>query len=316
MDLTVCICTYRRTQVLREALESLASCEPIDLAWELLVIDNAGDDAVRAIVESFAGRLPVIYRVEQKTGLSHARNHAIDIARAPVVLFTDDDVTFDPAWLRHMSSAIVAHDACDFFGGRIEAVWSIDRPAWFDTSRCPQFDDMLVHYHAGDTSGYWDRRTHKPFFGASLAVRVDAVKRAGGFDPGAGHSGGKLGAGEDSLMIDAIDRQGGRGWYVAEALLYHPVPEQRVTREFARAFAWRQGWVSAESHRRLEGGDTQRLPRWWYRVVIEQGCKAFCRWVAGLLRFDSAAAFAGEFAMRYNLSRFRHALRRREQCPG
>ncbi len=314
MDLTVCICTYKRTDPLRDALESLAKCDPIDRQWELLVIDNAGDDAVRDICASVADRLPIVYDVEDKTGLSHARNHAIDMAKAPVVLFTDDDVTFDPAWLRHMSDAIDAHDECDFYGGRVEAVWSIDRPTWFDTDACPMLADMLVHYDAGGTSGYWDRATHKPFFGASLAVRVEAVKRAGYFDPGAGHSGNKLGAGEDSLMIDAIERQGGRGWYVADALLYHPVPPQRVTRRFARRFAWRQGWVSAETHRRLETTNG-KLPRWWYRASFEQGFKAGWQWLVGLCSFNGPRRFAGEFRWRYSVSKFWHAMRKRDECP-
>lgn len=313
--LTVAICTYRRLEPLRSALASLARCDAIDAPWELIVVDNAGWHRVQELVAQFADMLPVRYMVERTTGLSHARNLAIEQAGAPVVLFTDDDVTFDRAWLSAMSQAIFEHDECDFWGGRIEADWHMDRPRWFDAMRCPMLDDMLVHYDAGNTSGYWDRAKHKPFFGASLAVRVSAVNRVGGFDPSAGHCGEKSGAGEDSLMIDAIESAGGRGWYCADAQLLHPVPPQRVTRTFARKFSWRQGWVSTETHRRLETEQAQKLPRWWYRSAIEQSLAGAAQWVGGSLRGNAAVSFAGQFRMLYNASRFWHAMRKRDTCP-
>lgn len=315
MKLTVAICTYRRLEPLRRALASLTRCDAIDEPWELIVVDNGAWPRVERIVSEFRHLLPVRYVVERTTGLSHARNRAIDLAKAPVVLFTDDDVTFDRGWLKAMSAAIFEHDDCDFWGGRIDADWQMDKPRWFDPAKCPMLDDMLVHYDAGDESGYWDRTKHKPFFGASLAVRVDRVRDVGGFDPSAGHCGEKSGAGEDSLMIDAIERAGGRGWYCAEALLQHPVPPQRVTRTFARRFSWRQGWVSAETHRRLECEDTMALPRWWYRTAIEQGAAGACQWLGGLMTGRAAMSFAGQFRMLYNASRFYHAVRRRETCP-
>ena len=315
MQVTVAICTYQRADALRAAMESLAQCDPPGEPWQLLIVDNADEPAVRELVESFKNRLPVTYVAESKTGVSHARNRALAECTTPVVVFADDDVTFDHAWLRRMADAIAQHDECDFWGGRVKPVWLTDQPAWFAPDRCPMLLDMIVHYDGGDEPRAWDRQTLKPFFCANLAMRVDAAQAVGGFDTGAGHFGQRRGAGEDGFMVDALVSRGGRGWYVGDAVVHHPVPPERVTRRFARRFAWRQGWVSAETHRRLEGGDAQRLPRWWYRVAIEQGCRSFGRWIAGLLRFDSAAAFAGEFGMRYNLSRFWHALRRREQCP-
>lgn len=312
MDLTVAICTYQRFDLLQRALQSLCVCTPPVGSWELIVVDNAGDAKVQQMVESFADRLPVRYLVEQKLGHSNARNCAMAAARAPVVLFTDDDVTFDPGWLRTMARAIAEHPECNFVGGRIQATWEqVDPPDWYDPQRCPMYHDMLVQYDEGPHSGYWDGSRHRPFFGASLAVRVDAVKRVGGFDPTMGHKGHLLIGGDDSLMIDALSRNGGKGWYVAEALLYHPVPPQRMTRQYARAFAWRQGKVSVATQLRQGDAAPQqaRLPRWWYRVALEQMLLGLGRWVSGLLRGDGASAFAGRFHLLFNASKFWHALR-------
>ncbi len=315
---TVAICTYQRCDLLGKALASLAACEPIQQPWELLVVDNGGDPKVQQLTESLCHRLPAVYVAEPELGHSRARNRAIDSASAPVVLFTDDDVTFDRRWLVRMVQAIGQHDDCDFWGGRIEAVWGMPKPTWYDPARCPMLDDVLVHYDQGPHSRRWEPDADPPFFGANLAVRVEAVRRVGYFDTSVGHRGAQMIGGDDSLMIDTLTRSGSRGWYVADALVFHPVPPQRITRRYARQFAWRQGWISVAAHRRSSqnAGQPDRLPRWFYRVAVGQvftGCR---KWIGGWLCPHVAERFAGQFTVLFNLSKLWHALKGRRSMPG
>ena len=331
MDLTVAICTYKRHEPFRATLASLADCDPIDADWELLVIDNGCDPVVEAIVEEFKDRLAFRYLPESTLGTSHARNRAVREANAPVILFTDDDVTFDVGWLFRMITAVRLHPECDFWGGRVEPIWEgCLRPSWFDIELCPMLGDCVVRYQQGVTPRYWASSTDPPFYTANLALRVEQVKAAGYFDTTVGHRGGVRMGMEDSLMVQAIDRMGGKGWYAADAVVNHPVTADRLTKDYAWQFAWRQGWMSvqqtiqaAESNsrdnqptsrsktdrdtvtRRQQG----RVPRWFYRVAVEQLAVSSLRWLGGVVRFSPSHRFAGRFMALFNLSKLWHTVR-------
>ena len=93
MLITVAICTYNRATALEHALGTLTHLvPPHDARWELVVVDNASTDRTREVLAAFAGRLPLRVAFEQKSGLSHARNCALDNAGGDYVLWTDDDV--------------------------------------------------------------------------------------------------------------------------------------------------------------------------------------------------------------------------------
>ncbi|MEX0774302.1 MAG: glycosyltransferase [Phycisphaeraceae bacterium] len=313
MHLTIAICTYRRHEPLRQTLTSLAACiVPQDVQWDVLVVDNAGDAQVRQLVEGFADRLPVRYEVEPTTGTSHARNHAVRVCEAagtPVVLFTDDDVTFEERWLVTMANTIREHGDCDFWGGRVEPIWPSDAPppAWFDQERCPMLGDTIVQYRRGEQPRAWDGERDPPFYTANLALRVKAVAAAGYFDTTVGHRGAVRMGMEDSLMVRAIAAaggSGGRGWYAADAVVHHPVPIERLSRKYARQFAWRQGWLSVHSLRRA----SPRLPRWLYRVSLGDMVRGAAQWLGGTLTLRPAVAFAGQFQALFSLSKLWHAL--------
>jgi glycosyltransferase involved in cell wall biosynthesis len=312
--ITVAICTFHRAALLPAALGSLAAGDRPRDPWELLLIDNGCEAEVARVAAQFADRLPLRYLAERAVGLSHARNRAVAEARAPVIVFTDDDVQFDRRWLCAMAAAVAAHPECRFWGGRIEPAWQVPRPAWFDPRQCPGLGDCIVRYDLGPSPRYWDPESphnDPPFLGASLALRVDAVRGAGLFDPTLGHRGKSRGTGEDSWMVKALAAGGARGWYAADALVHHPVEPQRITRRYARRFAWRQGAVSVEMLRRerVLAGAARRPPRWLYRLAVTHTLAGAARWGRGILRRDAGQAFAGQYAALFNFSKLLHALK-------
>jgi glycosyltransferase involved in cell wall biosynthesis len=314
--ITVAICTYRRAGLLPTTLASLAAVDRPTAGWDLVIVDNGCEDAVARVVEQFRDRLPIRYEREPEVGIARARNRAVNCATGPLILFADDDVLFDPHWLTAMLRAIAEHPECDFWGGRIEPIWEVARPAWFDVERCPSLGDSVVKYDVGAEARYWNPDRDPPFYTANLALRTEAVQRMGMFDVTLGHSGTKRGSGEDSWMIKSISRAGGRGWYAADAVLHHPVEAKRLTRPYARRFAWRQGKVSVEMLRRESAPPGQThgpLPRWLYRVAAAQVFRGGGQWLGGTFRGHpgAGAAFAGQYAALFNFSKLWHAVGRR-----
>src|SRR5207302_5910352 len=75
---TVAICTFRRADLLRGAIESVLGQDYPPDRFEVLVVDNEPSDAARVVTESAAsGTVAVSYYVEERNGLSFARNAAV-----------------------------------------------------------------------------------------------------------------------------------------------------------------------------------------------------------------------------------------------
>lgn len=302
------ICTYRRGELLRRTLDSLAVAEPPGCEWELLIVDNEGSPIVPQLVAEFSGRLPIRYTVEVITGNAHARNRAVAEALGPVLLFTDDDAVAEPAWLREMASAIRTHSSCDFWGGRIRPDWgTLARPDWFDEESCPMLRAAIVQYDAGSENREWKANFDPPFYTCNLALRVSAAKAAGWFDPTLGYFGTIRIGGEDVRLVETLSRRGGEGWYVATAVVDHPVPVERLTQEYAISFARRQGFLSYELLARDNGG---RVPLWAYRAAATQLLQGFLQWISGLLGRDDRKRFAGTMTTQFALSKLRRAISR------
>ncbi len=89
--ISVLICTFNRSALLRRTLESFVVQQGLGLPFEVVVVDDGSADDTRELVESFRGRLPVRFAYQANSGLASARNHALFLARGYLALLQDDD---------------------------------------------------------------------------------------------------------------------------------------------------------------------------------------------------------------------------------
>ena len=159
-SVSVCICTYNRSQSLQRTLNSFASQIDINLGpVEVLVVDNNCTDDTPNVVEAFRERLPIRRVTESRQGLAHARNRAVAEFRGDVLLFTDDDVRLGPGWLAAYQDAIRRFPDADYFGGRILPDWGQAKPRWIGDEPLPLIDGVLVWFdHGAETRLVHDDR--------------------------------------------------------------------------------------------------------------------------------------------------------------
>src|SRR5690242_5540205 len=134
--ISVCICTYNRSESLRRTLESLTRQNNIALS-EVLIVDNNCTDGTAEVVGSFRESLPIRLIAEGRQGLAHARNRAAAEFRGDVLLFTDDDVRVGTSWLTAYQDAIRSFPDADYFGGRILPDWQGRKPRWIKDEPLP-----------------------------------------------------------------------------------------------------------------------------------------------------------------------------------
>lgn len=100
--ITIAIPTFRRPDLLREAISSALS-QRTDCPYEVIVVDNDTDRegalAVNAVVSGFRAPCLRLYRNRQNIGMFGNWNRCIELARAPWLSILNDDDLLQPNWL-------------------------------------------------------------------------------------------------------------------------------------------------------------------------------------------------------------------------
>lgn len=302
-SISVVIPTFRRADDLARALESLRWQTCPD--FEVLVVDNDADPEVEALVRNAARGMAVDVRYvpEPALGLHNARHAAVRAARGELLLFTDDDATFDPDWVGAYARAFAAHPGMQVAGGPVRPVWEVAPPEW------------ILRY-MGDGRTFYILSLFEPFdgfrleqglvfIGVNMAVRKSAVVALGGFNP---DSFGPvwLGDGETGLNRKFWAAAIPVG-YVHDAVVMHHIPPGRLTRKYFTRRMANEGACDMykELHPAVPG--PVRLVRRALSLAV-RNAPSWVRALALRRRSDPAALDAVLHAHR-TFSRFNYVLR-------
>ena len=238
--ISLIIPTYNRAASLKRALESALNLDYPPERYEIIVVDNGSVDATAAVVEE-GQRKNREYRLryvrEERLGLHNARHAGVRAAEGEILLFTDDDATFDRGWLRAYAEAFASHDEMAAAGGPVRASWEIRPPQWL----VEFMGDAKTFGILSLMEPYDDFRLNEDgiFFGVNMAIRANVMLEMGGFNPEAFGT-VWLGDGETGLMYKLWAHRMPIG-YVPEALVYHHIPPERMTVQYLRVRMANQG---------------------------------------------------------------------------
>ncbi len=235
MEISVILCTYNRAQTLAKALDSVAAATlPAGVEWEVVVVDNNSTDQTREVVEEFHRRQPGRFRYvfESHQGLSHARNAGIREARGDVLAFMDDDVTVEATWLQNLTAGLRAGDWAGA-GGRILLAQTFSPPRWLALDGpCNMGGILYAHFDLGDKPCELDSPPH----GTNMAFQRKMFEKYGGFRPDLGRCGSNMMSNEDTEFGHRLMTAGERFRYEPSAVVRHPVPQDRVRKEYFLAW--------------------------------------------------------------------------------
>lgn len=228
--ISIVICTYNRADYLRDSLHSLLPTPAASSLYEVLIIDNNSSDHTALVAEDIIEAYPnkqIRYVKELQQGLSHARNRGINEARAPILLFLDDDITanpdFIPAWLNFFEQ----HPEAAGGGGKIHVQFDDPRPKWMSHFLLP----LLGHHDLRSTSKPYPAGKYP--FGGNMAFRCEVFEQYGTFDTELGRKGKQLFASEEKEFYNRLPRNTNI-FYVPKASLKHRVNSQRLTPSYIK----------------------------------------------------------------------------------
>ena len=215
----VCVCTYRRNQMLEHLLRKIALQETDGLFdYSIAVVDNDVAGPARETVMRLRDELglDITYGIEAVQTISAARNHALWLAKGNYIAIIDDDEFPPTHWLRKLYRAIQTFDV-DGALGPVHPFFENKPPDWLVKSR---FCERPVHRTG--TLLIWDQtRTGNVLLKKDVfdkhQLRFDLKYKTSGSDK--------------EFFREAMQR-GCRFVAVEEAPVYEIVPLERQTKKY------------------------------------------------------------------------------------
>jgi GT2 family glycosyltransferase len=258
LEVSIVVPTCRHPLRLERCLKAVLGSE--HGRFELIVVENRPGTGVtrRLLKERFGGDDRIRYAVEPQPGLARARNTGAAHATGDLVAFIDDDVIVDSAWLSRITSAFARAD--------VACVTGLVLPLRLDTP-----GQVLLEQLTRFGKGFERRRFQLPDSfadlpllpytagligtGANTAIRADALRELGGFDPALG-TGSLACGGEDLDLYMRLLQDGKAIVYEPAALVWHDHP---ATLRHVRRQAFRYGvGLSAALSKQLVNGPHRR----------------------------------------------------------
>lgn len=188
---------------MEELLQSLTALEDAP-SFEVIVVDQNGDDRLVPVLARFRGDLPITHEKVGFRGASRARNHGAWLARGKWLGFPDDDCQLRPQALRRMHEAVQTTSLRIVTGRTIDATGESTVLRW---GLRPERFNRWTMFHCVTE--------------CTLFVERELFASVGGFDPFFG-PGAPYPAAEGIDLVNRLLGQTRQGYFSPAIEFIHP----------------------------------------------------------------------------------------------
>jgi succinoglycan biosynthesis protein ExoM len=216
--ISVCVCTYKRPELLKRLLQELRDQETNGLfTYSIVVVDNDRLRSAEPAVSEFgrASVIPIKYCVEPRQNIAMARNKAIQNTSGEFIAFIDDDELPIRGWLLTLLEALREYGA-DGALGPVKPHFDVQPPEWVVKGR---FYDR-PSYPTGFVIDWRKGRTGNVLFKSGILTSDAQLFRP------------EFRAGEDQDFFRRLIEKGHIFVWCHEAMAYEVVPPIRWNRTF------------------------------------------------------------------------------------
>jgi succinoglycan biosynthesis protein ExoM len=216
--ISVCVCTFKRPQLLSRLLHELARQDTGGrFTYSMVVVDNDHLRSAEAVVSDFAKDTPIsaVYCVEPQQNIARARNKAVENAEGDFIAFIDDDEFPTKHWLLTLFNACERYRV-DGVLGPVKPHFDEKAPKWVVTGK---FYDRPT-YPTGFVIDWKKGRTGNVLLKSQLFAAEDQP-----FKP-------EFVTGEDQDFFRRMIETGRAFIWCDEAVAYETVPPIRWKRTF------------------------------------------------------------------------------------
>jgi succinoglycan biosynthesis protein ExoM len=240
----VCVCTFKRPELLKRLLEELRSQKTEGLFdYSIVVADNDSGESAKKTVMDFAAdsKIPTTYCLEPTPNIALARNKVLSQASGDYLAFIDDDEFPGDDWLLTMLKTCKAYNVAGVLGP-VKPHFDVQPPKWLTKAG---FYDRAAH-ETGFVLGWQEARTGNVLIKRQI---IDGVQPVFNADFGMG--------GEDQDFFRRMMEKGNVFIWCNEAPAYETVPPHR----------WKIGFLIKRAL--LRGKTTFRHPKNRFRNMAK-----------------------------------------------
>jgi len=197
--------------------------------YEIVLVNNNSTDNTESECNRFKSDYPDItfsYFIEYNQGLSYARNCGIKNANGDILVYVDDDATVNEEYLKTYSDFFIENPTIDAAGGPILPVYESKEPEWVS-----HYTRQLItgRLYLGEKQQEFPKGSFPG--GGNAAYRKTVFDKVGLFNVDLGRKGDSLIGAEEKDLFDKMTTLKIRFFYLPKAILYHIIPDSKLTRE-------------------------------------------------------------------------------------
>jgi succinoglycan biosynthesis protein ExoM len=234
--ISVCICTYKRPELLRRLLSKLGNQETGGLFdYSIIIVDNDRSESARKITELWNrdAKIQSSYYVEPEQNIALARNKAAMNAKGDFIAFIDDDEFPTDDWLQNLFKTFYEFRA-DGVLGPVKPYFETEPPDWIVKGKLCERESFKTGTIIRD--GRYTRT------GNVLLSKNIFDDKEGFFNPLFGKTGG-----EDGDFFRRMIQKGRLFVWCDEGWVSEIVPPERFKRSYFLKRALLQGSAFANS---------------------------------------------------------------------
>lgn len=231
MHISVCICTYRRPELLERLLVALSQQDTKGLfSFSVVIADNDAQQSAKGLVLEFAAgsSMDITYCVEPRRSIAFARNKTLEHAKGDAIAFVDDDEFPSRDWLFCLLKARTDYNAAGALGP-VRPHFDSEPPTWLIKARLCERPE----HPTGFVMPWTECRTGNVLLEKRI---IDGIKPV--FRPEFGTSG------SDTDLFHRLVEAGHTFIWCNEAVVYEIVPPNRWKRSFMIKRAMLRGRIS------------------------------------------------------------------------
>jgi succinoglycan biosynthesis protein ExoM len=253
----ICICTFRRPELLRELLDGIAQLTFRKVKTpqiQIVVVDNDELASAKDICSTVPAPWPIKYVVEAARGITHARNRAVaEAGLVDFIAFIDDDEVPSAQWLEELLWTQAGFNA-DVVSGPVSPKYA---PRVADWIKSGGFFDSRI-----STTGI----PQKVCATNNVLIGSHVFRRVARFDDAFVFSGA-----EDTNFFLRARQAGHKIVWSQEAVVFEAISAQRATVGWIlrREYQTGNGWVFCEAgvDNRLRGRIVRFCKAWGHIVI-------------------------------------------------
>ena len=229
INISIIICTYNRADYLPECFESLKNQDYSKNGFEVVLINNNSKDHTEEISKKFQAESPDLtfnYYIEEKQGLSNARNKGIEVAQGDIIAFIDDDARAETDYISNMAKSFENNTDYISVGGKVLPIYPNKlEPAWMSD----YLQRLVSKVDYGNKSGEFYKSKYP--VGCNMAFRKEFFKIYGSFNTDLTLRN------DDKFIFHKLKKNKEKIFYAHDVVVHHHIDQFRLEPGFIKELA-------------------------------------------------------------------------------